>query len=111
MKIQPTPIPSNLNTIQKDQPDQGNQTPTLNGLRGIQRGERVIEGRVRDERKTQPNQRELDHHSQRTERGSERTERGVIWVNQDGLERGIGLWEEWGVLRLGMVSEGGEYGS
>jgi hypothetical protein len=71
----------------------------------------VIEGRVRDERKTQPNQRELDHHSQRTERGSERTERGVIWVNQDGLERGIGLWEEWGVLRLGMVSEGGEYGS
>ena len=34
---------------------------------------------------------------------SERGE-GVIWVNQDGLERGIGLWEEWGVLRLGMVS-------
>ena len=41
---------------------------------------------------------------------SERGE-GVIWVNQDELERGIGLWGERGVLRLGMVSEGGEYGS
>jgi hypothetical protein len=32
-------------------------------------------------------------------------------MDSDELERGIGLWEEWGVLRLGMVSEGGEYGS
>jgi len=36
---------------------------------------------------------------------------GETGESQDGLERGIGLWEEWGVLRVGMVSEGGEYGS
>ena len=39
--------------------------------------------------------------------GIQREGRGVL----DGLERRIGLWGERGVLRLGMVSEGGEYGS
>jgi hypothetical protein len=74
-EFQPTPIPSNLNTIQKDQPDQRNQTPTPNGQRGIQRGERVI------------------------------------WMNQDGLEKSRISGGERGVLRVGMVSEGGECGS
>ena len=35
----------------------------------------------------------------------------MICESQDGLERGIWLWGERGVLRVGMVSEGGEYGS
>ena len=50
--------------------------------------------------------KEPDPHSQWTERGSEKGEGDL-----DELERGTGLWGERGVLRLGMVSEGGEYGS
>ena len=42
--------------------------------------------------------------------GIQRGER-VIWMNQDGLEKSRISGGERGVLRVGMVSEGGECGS
>ena len=64
----------------------------------------------RDERRPNPTKGKPDP-PLTTDRERFRGGEGVIGGSQDGLERGIGLWEEWGVLRLGMVSEGGEYGS
>ena len=55
----------------EDLPDQRNQTPTLNGQRGIQRGERVRLGGVRTrEDPTRP--KGTRPPPQQTERGSER---------------------------------------
>jgi len=63
-------------TGQRDQPDQGNQTTTPNGQRGIQREERVRLGGVRTrEDPTRP--KEPDPHSQQTERGE-----GLGWTGE-----------------------------
>ena len=46
--------PQSLKTTQKDQPNQGNQTPTLNGREGFREGEGETGGGVRDERRPNP---------------------------------------------------------